>query len=694
MGISNKSVIYQIPDPPALPGVAGAKFYDPLFGTQIMQVTANSAGARHYCNEGQWGQFGTPQTSGGNVGKQYFFIRDDTSPRNWEVYLLDPVAFSVSFVRNISQTGYIWGTGAQFDQTGKRPGVVYALQNSYTTASRKIEEYDCESNVMSTAYDFSADIQMLGTITGVTSSSDFSGNAASPLSLAQLSPHFFTKQRLRFTSTTTTSSLRDVARVIRSFDDSTGRYRFDGYTVTNATNASPIVVTCSERCSVQTGDTVTISGVSGNTSANGSFTATYVGPTQFSLQGSTGNGAYTSGGTFAVTFPSTPTIGDTYVVEPAGYNHTIQPGGEYSGGARYIWVSIAEEAERSQDYAHILGCFDRQLSTFSVKYFTSSEMGLGIHQVVAAKSGKKCLLTNQGSSHRLVWNGDTQVGYDSSTDTFHRAASKDVWYQIGNVVGTITKRPFNTDASVDVETTVYSYDVGSGSPWQNDGHISCNACYTNPHIFSIASTLTVQTVPVVHSAPVYKYVGWVANRTGGQGLPLIESNSPVGVHNGKRLVHMGSASSDASAAALITGSGQYSYATATNTVFVRGYGDADLTLSTQHWVYFSEGRPLLEEIAVINATNGAVWRVCHTHARMQGSAAGGVAGDTLLEPKGVMDPTGKYIMFNSVWNRNDGTLDVFIAKIDNRTSRSQKSSTALRGVSNRPVSSHRPRISP
>jgi hypothetical protein len=65
--------------------------------------------------------------------------------------------------------------------------------------------------------------------------------------------------------------------------------------LSDATNASPIVVTTTAEHGVTTGQPVTISGVLGNDAANGDFTATYVSPTTFSL-GVAGDGAYTSGG--------------------------------------------------------------------------------------------------------------------------------------------------------------------------------------------------------------------------------------------------------------------------------------------------------------------------------------------------------------------------------------------------------------
>lgn len=67
--------------------------------------------------------------------------------------------------------------------------------------------------------------------------------------------------------------------------------------VTGATNASPIVITSASH-GLQTGARVTVANVGGNTAANGTFTITRVSADTFSLDGSTGNGAYTSGGTW------------------------------------------------------------------------------------------------------------------------------------------------------------------------------------------------------------------------------------------------------------------------------------------------------------------------------------------------------------------------------------------------------------
>jgi len=69
--------------------------------------------------------------------------------------------------------------------------------------------------------------------------------------------------------------------------------------VSGATNATPIVITASTASGLSSGDEVVISGVGGNTAANGTFFITALTTTTFSLDGSVGNGGYIGGGTWA-----------------------------------------------------------------------------------------------------------------------------------------------------------------------------------------------------------------------------------------------------------------------------------------------------------------------------------------------------------------------------------------------------------
>lgn len=91
--------------------------------------------------------------------------------------------------------------------------------------------------------------------------------------------------------------------------------------ITGATNATPIVITVVGH-GYATGNSVRITGVLGNTAANGTWTITSTGTDTFSLNTSVGNGAYTSGGT------STLLTGVVYDVTLA--TGTIQTNGTIS----------------------------------------------------------------------------------------------------------------------------------------------------------------------------------------------------------------------------------------------------------------------------------------------------------------------------------------------------------------------------
>lgn len=66
-------------------------------------------------------------------------------------------------------------------------------------------------------------------------------------------------------------------------------------TITGATNATPIVLTVTAH-GLSSGDFVSVSAVGGNTNANAAWPIVKVDANSFSLTGSVGNSAYTSGG--------------------------------------------------------------------------------------------------------------------------------------------------------------------------------------------------------------------------------------------------------------------------------------------------------------------------------------------------------------------------------------------------------------
>lgn len=77
--------------------------------------------------------------------------------------------------------------------------------------------------------------------------------------------------------------------------------------ITDATNASPIVVEANQH-GLQTGDLVAVVNVGGNGAARGTFTITKVDDNRFSLDASTGSGAYTQGGRWWKALPTAAAI--------------------------------------------------------------------------------------------------------------------------------------------------------------------------------------------------------------------------------------------------------------------------------------------------------------------------------------------------------------------------------------------------
>ena len=105
--------------------------------------------------------------------------------------------------------------------------------------------------------------------------------------------------------------------------------------VTAASNTSPISITTAAPHGLSTGMQVAIGGALGNVAANGTFSVTVTSATSFTLDGSTGNGIWTGGGTVAL--PSLAqalnasandvlAIATALVATPPGMTAATQPG--------------------------------------------------------------------------------------------------------------------------------------------------------------------------------------------------------------------------------------------------------------------------------------------------------------------------------------------------------------------------------
>ncbi|MBW2637241.1 MAG: hypothetical protein JRC86_06935, partial [Deltaproteobacteria bacterium] len=106
-----------------------------------------------------------------------------------------------------------------------------------------------------------------------------------------LSDKAFGKKRAALSSDTNVFTVPDDCRTVLNVWD----MRTNAKDITGATNASPIVVTSAAHG--YTDDAIiTISGITGNTAANGVWKVASAATDTFELYGSTGDGAYVSGG--------------------------------------------------------------------------------------------------------------------------------------------------------------------------------------------------------------------------------------------------------------------------------------------------------------------------------------------------------------------------------------------------------------
>ena len=108
--------------------------------------------------------------------------------------------------------------------------------------------------------------------------------------------------------------------------------------ITAATNTSPITITTSSAHGLTSSNVVFISGVTGNTNANGFWAITVVDTTHFILNGSSGNGSYVSGGTVNVCTTA------TFIADLSGPSGTSVPGGITSTTTTLSGVSVSNVA--------------------------------------------------------------------------------------------------------------------------------------------------------------------------------------------------------------------------------------------------------------------------------------------------------------------------------------------------------------
>jgi hypothetical protein len=229
-------------------------------------------------------------------------------------------------------------------------------------------------------------------------------------------------------------------------------------TVTGATNATPIVITTSADHGYSTGEYIAVSGVGGNTAANGIWIITVLSSTTFSLNSSVGNGAYTSGGITTISprygfysaqgslpsnsvtpMPDTPGISSDTVMRMGGLTHVAMKGAIYA-------------VDGSLGFA-IGGDFQSIVPTGSYTSGTGSNSGtIGLRGVAHSQSGStgQHVLTAAQFNAKGEKSNDIIHGVEINLSTLDSSPSTvpahRIWAIMGNEASKRSRRASTLDA--------------------------------------------------------------------------------------------------------------------------------------------------------------------------------------------------------------------------------------------------------
>lgn len=228
-------------------------------------------------------------------------------------------------------------------------------------------------------------------------------------------------------------------------------------TVSGATNASPIVITTAANHGLTTGQTVIIAGVVGNTAANGSWTITVTSPTQFSLTGSTGNAAYTSGGTVSVigTIPAIPPYTVPY---PIRYHGSAVPTSTVTSSAGTGTVTVS--------------------SSSTTITFSTSQSGLAGAYITTAGGQTRVIVSGSGTSWTVNSNFDASESTVSWSSTLCTSIS----------LASLHERDSTNAANIDTTSSSSLALTSTGLGGLDTGSVAANTFY---YVYAVTNGFTV-----------------------------------------------------------------------------------------------------------------------------------------------------------------------------------------------------------
>ncbi len=211
-------------------------------------------------------------------------------------------------------------------------------------------------------------------------------------------------------------------------------------TITNATNTSPIVISAASH-GFSTDDAIEISGVLGNTAANGQWVITVIDAGSFSLDGSTGNAAYTSGGT--ATYSESDYLGYTYSIPNIlrsnnSGNYIVLFGNGYNSKVGHAALFILDPAD---------GSVIRKIDTGAANAGSPKCNGLSTPVAIDINNDFRVDYVYAGDLQGNLWKFDLTSSSPSDWDSAYKDTSgtpKPLFQAIGpdgTTVQPITTRP-------------------------------------------------------------------------------------------------------------------------------------------------------------------------------------------------------------------------------------------------------------
>lgn len=161
--------------------------------------------------------------------------------------------------------------------------------------------------------------------------------------------------------------------------------------ISGATNATPIVITVAANSGLKTGDRIAISGITGNTAANGVWEVEAASATTFKLLGSVGNGTYGGSPRCAQVFDQTPTM--------KGHTGVLQIGGNLAGTVTL--TAFGSYAEFAANDNSLLGSVVAPIKSSAVQGVTNTN-ATSASSSTKATSALVLAATNAGSEYEIT----------------------------------------------------------------------------------------------------------------------------------------------------------------------------------------------------------------------------------------------------------------------------------------------------